>query len=88
MRWIFLGTRTRLRASIDRFSPSGFPGVSGACAQNLCLGGALRKIAESLRYAKTLGCNVLHVNFRSRSAEEYCDQIAAFGRDVFPLVES
>jgi len=50
--------------------------------------GSADKIAESLRYAKTLGCNVLHVNFRSRSAEEYCDQIAAFGRDVFPLVES
>jgi len=50
--------------------------------------GSIEEIAESLRYAKTLGVNVLHLHFRSRSAAEYCDQIAAFGRDVFPLVDS
>jgi probable F420-dependent oxidoreductase len=50
------------------------------------LTGSPDKIAESLRYAKTLGCSVLHLNFRSRSAEEYCDQVAEFARDVWPLV--
>jgi probable F420-dependent oxidoreductase len=48
--------------------------------------GSPEEIAESLRYAKTLGCNTLHLSFRSRSAEEYCDQIAAFARDVWPLL--
>ena len=48
--------------------------------------GSLDQIAESLRYSTTIGCNVLHLSFRSRSAEEYCDQIAAFGRDVWPLI--
>jgi len=48
--------------------------------------GSPDKIAESLRYAKTLGCNALHLSFRSRSAQEYCDQIAAFARDVWPSV--
>ncbi|MEO5837192.1 MAG: TIGR03619 family F420-dependent LLM class oxidoreductase [Acidimicrobiales bacterium] len=48
--------------------------------------GSPDKIAESLRYATTLGCNTLHLSFRSRSASEYCDQIAAFARDVWPSV--
>jgi hypothetical protein len=48
--------------------------------------GSADKIADSLRYAKTLGSNTLHLSFRSRSAEEYCDQVAAFARDVWPLV--
>lgn len=52
------------------------------------LNGSPEEIAESLRYAETLGCSVLHLNFRSRSAEEYCDQVAAFGREVWPLVQS
>jgi probable F420-dependent oxidoreductase len=49
--------------------------------------GSPGKIADSLRYAKTLGCNALHLSFRARSAEEYCDQIAAFARDVWPSVD-
>lgn len=43
-------------------------------------------IAESLREARDLGCNVLHIRLRSRSADELCDQLAAFGRDVAPLL--
>ncbi|HEY2303184.1 MAG TPA: TIGR03619 family F420-dependent LLM class oxidoreductase [Acidimicrobiales bacterium] len=43
-------------------------------------------IAESLREAYEMGCNVLHLNFRSRDRAEYCDQLAAFGRDVAPLL--
>ena len=49
--------------------------------------GSPDKIAESLRYTKTLGCNTLHLSFRSRSAAEYCDQVAAFARDVWPLID-
>jgi probable F420-dependent oxidoreductase len=48
--------------------------------------GSPDRIADSLRYADTLGCNALHLSFRARSAQEYCDQIAAFARDVWPLV--
>ncbi|MEO8696605.1 MAG: TIGR03619 family F420-dependent LLM class oxidoreductase [Acidimicrobiales bacterium] len=48
--------------------------------------GAPGKIAESLRYANALGCTALHLSFRARSAQEYCDQIAAFARDVWPSV--
>jgi probable F420-dependent oxidoreductase len=48
--------------------------------------GSPDQIAESLRYAHTLGCNTLHLSFRSRSAAEYCDQVAAFARDVWPSV--
>ena len=48
--------------------------------------GSPEQIAESLCFAHEVGCTVLHLHFRSRSADEYCDQIAAFARDVWPLV--
>jgi probable F420-dependent oxidoreductase len=42
------------------------------------------KLIASLRDAHDFGCTVLHVRFRSRSADELCDQIAAFGSEVAP----
>jgi len=50
------------------------------------LTGSAEQIAESLREVHDLGCNVLHLHFRSRSRDELCDQLAAFGRDVAPLL--
>ncbi len=50
------------------------------------LTGSPERIAESLREAYDLGCNVLHLHFRSRDRMEYLDQLAAFGRDVAPLL--
>ena len=50
------------------------------------LTGSPEAIAESLREAHRWGCTVLHLRFRSRSAAELCDQLAAFGRDVAPLL--
>ena len=50
------------------------------------LTGSPEQIAESLREANDLGCNTLHLHFRSRSRNELCDQLAAFGRDVAPLL--
>ena len=44
------------------------------------------QVAASLREATTYGCNVLHIHFRSRGPAELCDQIAAFSRDVAPLL--
>jgi probable F420-dependent oxidoreductase len=43
--------------------------------------------AASLREARTFGCNVLHLHFRSRDRHELVDQITAFGRDVAPLLD-
>jgi len=44
-------------------------------------------IAASLRELKTMGANMCGVRFRSRSCDELCDQIDAFGREVAPLLE-
>jgi probable F420-dependent oxidoreductase len=44
------------------------------------------KIAERLRSYGTLGVNQLQIRFRSRSADELCDQIRAFGADVGPAL--
>jgi len=47
------------------------------------LTGSPERIAASLREGPELGCRVLHLHFLSRSCAELCDQLAAFGRDVF-----
>jgi probable F420-dependent oxidoreductase len=51
-----------------------------------CISGPADKIAASLREAHDLGCTVLHLRFRSRSVDELCDQLAAFGTEVAPLL--
>jgi len=48
--------------------------------------GSPERLAESLREAHDFGCTVLHLHFRSRDRQELCDQLAAFGRDVAPLL--
>jgi probable F420-dependent oxidoreductase len=50
------------------------------------LTGSPEEVAESLREVYDIGCNVLFVHFRSRDRAEYSDQLAAFGRDVAPLL--
>ena len=43
-------------------------------------------ITDWLREAYDFACTHLHLHFRSRDRAEMCDQIAAFGRDVAPLL--
>jgi probable F420-dependent oxidoreductase len=50
------------------------------------LGGEPDKIAERLRSYGSIGVNQLQIRFRSRSADELCDQIRAFGADVGSLL--
>jgi probable F420-dependent oxidoreductase len=44
-------------------------------------------IAASLRELRAMGADMVGVRFRSRSCDELCDQIEAFGREVAPLLE-
>jgi hypothetical protein len=48
--------------------------------------GSADKIAGYLRTYADLGVDQVQVSFVSRSANELCDQIAAFATDVAPLV--
>jgi len=48
------------------------------------LAGSPDRLAGSLREAHDFGCSVLHVRFRSRTCDELCDQISAFGEEVAP----
>jgi probable F420-dependent oxidoreductase len=43
-------------------------------------------IAASLRELAAMGADLCGVRFRSRSCDELCDQIEAFGREVAPLL--
>ena len=51
-----------------------------------CVRGSADKIAGYLRTYAELGVDQIQVGFVSRSADELCDQIAAFAADVAPLV--
>jgi probable F420-dependent oxidoreductase len=50
------------------------------------LQGGAEEIASSLRELVAMGVNHLQVRFMARSVEEYCDQTAAFGAEVGPLL--
>jgi len=51
-----------------------------------CVRGPADKLAGYLRTYAELGVDQIQVGFVSRSADELCDQIAAFATDVAPLV--
>ena len=49
--------------------------------------GSGERIAENLEELTAMGATHLQLRFPSRSVEEMCDQMAAFGREVGPLLE-
>ena len=51
-----------------------------------CVSGPPEEVAAYLRTHRDLGCHQVQVGFASRSADELCDQIAAFAAEVVPLV--
>jgi probable F420-dependent oxidoreductase len=53
-----------------------------------CVRGSADKLAAYLRTYADLGVDQIQVGFVSRSADELCDQIAAFATDVAPLVNA
>jgi probable F420-dependent oxidoreductase len=52
-----------------------------------CVRGPAEKVAGYLRTYAELGVDQIQVGFVSRSADELCDQIAAFAVEVAPLVD-
>lgn len=53
-----------------------------------CFRGAPEKVATYLRTHRDLGVDQIQIGFASRSADEMCDQIAAFAAEVAPLVNA
>jgi probable F420-dependent oxidoreductase len=53
-----------------------------------CVRGSAEKVADHVRGIAQLGVDQIQVGFVSRSADELCDQIAAFAADVVPLVNA
>jgi len=51
-----------------------------------CVRGPAEKVAAYLRTYRDLGVDQIQVGFASRSADELCDQVAAFAAEVAPLV--
>lgn len=50
------------------------------------ISGAPEQVAERIRQFKDLGVNHVQVRPRSRTLEELCDQLAALGAEVIPLL--
>ena len=59
---------------------------SGWDLPSYVLQGGAEEIAGSLRELVAMGVNHLQVRFMARSAEEFCEQTAAFGAEVGPLL--
>lgn len=53
-----------------------------------CVHGPPEEVAAYLRTHRDLGVDQVQVGFASRSADEMCDQIAAFASEVAPLVDN
>jgi probable F420-dependent oxidoreductase len=64
----------------------GTGGDPGWKLPSFILRGAPEQVAASLNELAAMGVNHLQVRFMARSAEELCDQIAAFSATVMPLV--
>ena len=65
--------------------------TSGPSAWDLpgyVLQGGAEEIASSLRELVAMGVNHLQVRFMARSVEEFCQQTAAFGAEVGPLLDN
>lgn len=54
----------------------------------MVLRGKAEQLADSMRELVDMGVNHLQVRLMCRSADELCDQIAAFGASVMPLVST
>ena len=91
-----LGTLRRLRDEFRDGAPLDIGGISdslyvGTPPSGLELpkgtvAGSPEQLGEYLRPFSAAGVGQVQVRFPSRSAAELCDQIAAFGREVAPLV--
>ena len=83
--------RKRLRGDdpieIAANSPWLYVGTPGFEMPAGSISGTGEAIAASLRELKAMGANLCGVRFRSRSCDELCDQIDAFGREVAPLLD-
>ncbi len=61
-------------------------GVSDWNLPNYVLQGSAEEVATSLRELTAMGVNHLQVRFMARSLDEFCEQTAAFGEEVGPLL--
>ena len=78
--------RENARFDIGWMPPWMYVGAASGELPHAPLQGEPERIAETLRVGLAAGANVLHLKFRSRSKQEYLDQLSAFHADVAPLL--
>jgi probable F420-dependent oxidoreductase len=84
--------RERLRGGapieVGGTSPWLYVGTPSFALGPNALAGSPEEIAADLRALRVLGVHHVGVRFRSRSCDELCDQVEAFGRLVAPLLDA
>jgi probable F420-dependent oxidoreductase len=73
--------------TVGAIAPFLYVGDPGWDTGKGCLAGDREKLAGYLRGYATMGVDQVQVRFRSRTCDELCDQIRAFGADVAPLLD-
>jgi alkanesulfonate monooxygenase SsuD/methylene tetrahydromethanopterin reductase-like flavin-dependent oxidoreductase (luciferase family) len=70
--------------TVGAIAPFFYVGDPGWDTGKGCLTGEADKLAEYLADYAAMGVDQVQVRFRSRTCEELCDQVAAFGAEVAP----
>jgi hypothetical protein len=71
--------------TVGAIAPFFYVGEPGWDTGKGCLTGAPDKLAGYLADYEAMGVDQVQVRFRSRTCEELCDQVAAFGTEVAVL---
>jgi probable F420-dependent oxidoreductase len=72
---------------IGAIAPFLYVGAPGWDTGRQCLTGSADRLASYLRDYGEMGVGQVQVRFRSRSADELCDQIGVFAAEVAPLLD-
>jgi len=79
--------RAHLAMAIGHITPFLYVGTPGWDVGEATISGSPEEIAEKVLAGTPRRANQIQVRFKSRTPEEQCDQMAAFGADVAPLIE-
>ncbi len=79
--------RAGLPMAIGHITPFLHVGAPGWDVGDSTITGSPQEVADKILAGAPERANQIQVRFKSRTLEEYCDQLATFGTEVAPLIE-
>ena len=73
--------------AIGHITPLIYVGTPSWDVGDAMITGSPQEVADMILAGSPARANQIQVRFKSRTLEEQCDQIAAFGAEVGPLIE-